>query len=244
MSRVAVLSDIHGNADALRAVLADIAALGIAEIINLGDHFSGPLAAAETAQILREVPMQCLRGNHDRWMVEKPLKKMMLSDRQAHGQLSTAELDWLRDLPASLRLGAIYATHATPQDDVGYWLQEVSPEGQVGPRDLAAVEAMAMGIDAEVLLCGHTHVAAMARLSGGRLIVNPGSVGLPAYDDDSPVPHVMQSGTPRACYAVLEQGAEWRVDLRDVTYDPSRMIEMALAAGRPNWARGLEFGAL
>lgn len=84
--RFAVISDIHGNSDALAAVLADIDALQIQTIINLGDHLSGPLAARETADMLMAREMICIRGNHDRWLVEKPLADMGPSDRVAREQ--------------------------------------------------------------------------------------------------------------------------------------------------------------
>ena len=63
--RFAAIADIHGNVDALRAVLDDIAAHGVTTIVNLDDLFSGPLAADETAGVLAETPMITLRGNHD-----------------------------------------------------------------------------------------------------------------------------------------------------------------------------------
>lgn len=67
--RIAVISDIHGNDLALEAVLADIDAQGIDEIVNLGDHLSGPLNAARTAEILIDRGTAAIQGNHDRYLV-------------------------------------------------------------------------------------------------------------------------------------------------------------------------------
>ncbi|MDQ1080366.1 metallophosphoesterase [Pseudoroseomonas cervicalis] len=243
-NRLAVIADVHGNADALAAVLADIDALGIATILNLGDHVSGPLAAAESAALLMARPgMLCLRGNHDRWVAELAPEAMGSSDRAAHEQLSPAQRDWLRGLPATARLGEeVFLCHGTPQSDLTYWMEEVQPDGRTGRRRLAGIEAEAAGLDLPLLLCAHSHTPRALRLSGGRLLVNPGSVGCPGYVDDDP-PHVMQSGLPDACYAVLERGqGGWRASFRHIPYDTARMVGLARAAGRAEWAAALETG--
>jgi len=117
--RFAVISDIHGNSDALAAVLADIDALQIETIVNLGDHLSGPLAARETADMLMAREMICIRGNHDRWLVEKSLAEMGASDRVAREQLDDRHIEWLRAMPASRSLadGRIFICHGTPSSD-------------------------------------------------------------------------------------------------------------------------------
>lgn len=75
-------------------------------------------------------------------------------------------------------------------------------------------------VDAAVSLCGHTHLQRMMALDDGHLIVNPRSLGLPAYDDDRPHPHVVESGSPHARYAVLSKSKEgWVADLYLVGYD-------------------------
>ena len=77
----------------------------------------------------------------------------------------------------------------------------------------------------------------------GRLVVNPGSVGCPGYDDAAPVHHIMQAATPDACYAVLEKrGARWHVSFRLVPYDHDAMADLARARGRSEWASALATG--
>ena len=74
-------------------------------------------------------------------------------------------------------------------------------------------------------------------------IVNPGSVGLPGYIGREPVEHVVQTGTPDACYAVLERRATtWNVTFRYVPYDPRPMAELARKHNMPAWANALETG--
>ncbi|MBL8563609.1 MAG: metallophosphoesterase family protein, partial [Gemmobacter sp.] len=99
-----------------------------------------------------------------------------------------------------------------------------------------------------LVLCGHTHTARAVQI-GGTLIVNPGAVGQPGYEDDTPVPHVMQSGDPAARYAILEEGAVradgaagWHVSFRRVPYDTSRMVAAARSHGREDWARAVGTG--
>lgn len=243
---IAVIADVHGNSDALRAVLADIDAQGIGPILNLGDHFSGPLATAETAALIAEREMISIRGNHDRWLIEQAPEDMGPSDRAAYEQLQPPHLDWLRALPATRQIGEeIFICHGTPSSDTTYWMERVASSGEVLFRPLGEIEAAAEGIEAPVLLCGHTHRPRQVRLRDGRMILNPGSVGLPAYDDDQPVFHVMESGTPAASYAVLcksERG--WDVSFRAVPYETARMAALAEAAGRREWACAVSTGWL
>lgn len=244
--RIALIADIHGNADALAAVLADIRTLGADMICNLGDHFSGPLAAAETLALIRATPMLCLRGNHDRWLIEQSPDEMSASDRSAYDELDAAGLAWLRALPATMTpCDGIFACHATPGDDLTYWLQSVAPDGRICPRAAEDVVQLAGARREPLLLCGHTHLPDDRILPDGRRILNPGSVGLPAYDDDVPVPHVMEVGSPEARYAILTRNGEgWQVLWRHVFYDPARMIALAQARGRHDWAGALATGRM
>lgn len=242
--RIAVIADIHGNTDALRAVLADIAAQYVGLVVNLGDHLSGPLDAAGTAALLRAMPeMVCIRGNHDRALLETPRASMGASDAHADAQIDDPVRHWLMAQPVTAWLGGdMYLCHATPRRDDEYLLLDPAPE-RARRRADADVAARLRGIDAGVILCGHTHLPELRHLPDGRMVVNPGSVGCPAYADDAPVPHVVESGNPDAHYAVLSrQGDGWQVVLRRVAYDPARMAALALAAKRPEWASAVMTG--
>ena len=242
--RFAAIADIHGNRPALEAVLADIGNMQIATVVNLGDHVGGPLEAARTADLLIERGFPSVRGNHDRMVLERAAADLGLSDTAARAQLTPRHLKWLGSLPATLVFrDEIFLCHATPASDETYWLEHVTTDGIVRMSSHAEVEAAAKGCDYPLMLCGHTHIPRVVRLRDGRMIVNPGSVGLPAYDHDDPVPHVMQTGTPDASYAILEkEAAGWTVAFRQVRYDNSGMAEMARRGGRLEWARALETG--
>lgn len=243
--RFAVIADIHGNALALEAVLADIDALGIADILNLGDHLSGPLEAARTADLILARDMVSVSGNHDRYLCGDPASLHQWEADCWH-ELTPAHHAWLADLPFSrVWKDEVFLCHATPQQDTVYWLETVSPEGIVHARPLAEVEAMAEGVPQSLILCGHTHLARIVRLSDGRMIVNPGSVGCPGYDDDAPYPHKVEAGAPHAAYAVIEKAAHgWSVEFRRIAYDWTAAAGIAAAKGRPQWARAIATGWL
>src|SRR2546423_14561345 len=101
--RFAAIADIHGNYLALEAVLADIRANGITDIVDLGDMLSGPLDARRTVEILMQLDAVHVLGNHDRYLLDRPPEKMGSWDRPAHAQLDAAHLDWLRAQPAPHR---------------------------------------------------------------------------------------------------------------------------------------------
>lgn len=242
--RFAVIADIHGNRLALDAVLADIAALGVTEIVNLGDCLSGPLEAGRTADRLMELDLPTVRGNHDRWLVENDPATMGPSDVVAFRELDARHLDWLAGLPPTLTLwDDVFLCHATPESDTTYWLDRLGADAAMRLRPLAEIEAAAEGIDASLILCGHTHIPRAVRLRDGRLVVNPGSVGCPGYTDEAPVPHIVQAGAPDASYAILEQTAGgWSVTFRLVPYDSEAAAAQARRHGRDDWADALSTG--
>ena len=244
--KVAIISDIHGNDLALEAVLADIDALGITEIVNLGDHVSGPLNAARTADILMARDIPSISGNHDRYLLTLDPADMGLSDRAAHGELQFRHFQWLSTLPATrIYRDALFLCHATPSSDETYWLEALTAEGVVHMAAQSAIEAVAVGIEQPVILCGHTHIPRAIRLADGRLVVNPGSVGCPGYDDDRPVPHKVEVGSPDARYAIVERvGSDWSVTFRTIPYDHHAMSRLAAERNRLQWASALRTGFL
>jgi predicted phosphodiesterase len=257
--KLAVISDIHGNLLALEAVLADIAREGVDQIVNLGDILSGPLQVAETADLLMAQAFPTIRGNHERQLLAllgQPAEQLdvLTSDGYAATQVTKRHTDWLASLPVSIALGKdVWLCHGTPGSDLQYWLETVVPgfeQGQ-GPGVRAATahevaERLGSAVTHPVVLCGHTHVPRVAQCQGAHgpvLIVNPGSVGLQAYGDAHPWPHVVENGAPHARYAVLQSGAAgWQVSLRAVPYDHMAQARVAERNQRPDWAHALATG--
>jgi predicted phosphodiesterase len=100
-----------------------------------------------------------------------------------------------------------------------------------------------------LLACGHSHVPRTVRCRFNLLIINPGSVGLPAYDDDHPFPfsnfHRIESGSPDARYAVVEKrDKQWSCELISVPYDHESMALLAEQRQRPDWAHALRTGRM
>lgn len=241
---IAVLSDIHGNLSALDAVLDDIARRGVTKIVNLGDSLSGPFDAAGTADRLQALDLPTVRGNHDRQLIDRPADKMGLWESWAIGGLTFEHLDWIRALPLTMVMDEVFLCHGTPASDDENWLDKRGKHDRLIARDQSEIEARAGGDRHPLMLCGHTHTPRLVRLADGTTIVNPGSVGCPAYLDTRMTPHfVHQTGAPDARYAIVEKrGDRWSADLIAVPYDPSPMVALALEKEAESWAQAITKG--
>jgi diadenosine tetraphosphatase ApaH/serine/threonine PP2A family protein phosphatase len=242
--RVAAIADVHGNYLALEAVIADIRALGIEDIVNLGDMASGPLDARRTMDALIALDATHVLGNHDRYLIDRPPETMGSWDRPAHAQLDSEHLDWLRAIPpTAVFRDQVFLCHATPAIDEIYWLDTVHPDGTVALSPHDRIAQFATGIDQSLILCAHTHLARAVRLTDGRLIVNPGSVGSPGYRDVHPHPHVVEAGSPDARYAILELAdGHWQATFRHVPYDHAAMAALARQNGHDDLANAIATG--
>jgi predicted phosphodiesterase len=168
---------------------------------------------------------------------------MGASDRFAHYALRDDQRAWLRDLPATLQLADdVLLVHGTPASDLDYFLETVT-QSDCRAATRAEVENRAGSAQARLILCGHTHLQRSMKLDDGRLIVNPGSVGLPAYADEHPFPHRMEAGTPHARYAIVTKHASsWEAEFRAVDYDWNEAANVAASNLRPEWERALRTG--
>jgi putative phosphoesterase len=206
--RVAALYDVHGNLPALDAVLAEIDA----DVILVGgDVVAGPWPA-ETLERLRDVDgdVRFIRGNADREIVERsegrapPHLIEFVRER-----LSADDIAFLGSFPLTETidvdgLGSALFCHATPRNDEEIFTR-ISPE----ERWRAALA----GVEADVVVCGHTHVQ-FDRSVGDIRLVNAGSIGMP-YEHE-----------PGAYWSVV--GSD--VELRRTTYQPGDLA----ASGWPD----------
>ncbi|MFG2136946.1 metallophosphoesterase family protein [Streptomyces sp. NPDC048650] len=173
---VAVLSDIHGALPALEAVLAEPEVRAARRIVLTGDLLAGPFPR-QTLELLRALGDRAvwIRGNADREMAD-PQPGTDPVDRWAATRLRPDELDLLRSLPATVTLevaglGPVLFCHATPRDDTEVVLVD-------SRRDRWAEVFAGVPDAVRTVVCGHTHMP-FVRLTHGRLVVNPGSVGMP-----------------------------------------------------------------
>jgi len=217
---VAILADVHGNLPALEAVLADVIARGITEVVVAGDLLglgAGPNAVVDR---LVDVGATLLRGNHEADYVgghaDPALRAAWRADPVG------AALAWYLD-----RLGPQRIALLTALPD-RHWLDPATLVTHGSARHLrdairadtpcADLAAMYAGVPARLTFSGHTHEATIRPAPYGRA-VNVGSVGAPL------------DGDPRAAYAVATRApgaadGDWAVAIARVPYD----VEAALAA--------------
>ena len=240
--RLAVVADIHGNVLALKEVVADIGRRKVDKVINLGDCVSGPLWPRETADLLMTLGWPTVRGNHDRWVTEWPPEKQYAGDAHARSALGDAQLEWLKSLPPVLELGGgIFAFHGRPDDDNAYMLENVE-SGRLVQTSLDELKSRVKPVDARILLCAHSHLCRQV-VVGDKTVINPGSVGQPAYVDPTPPAHVSESGSPLAHYAIVHLDGG-RVDIESfaLPYDHAAAAQRAAANDSPSWAHFLMTG--
>ena len=191
----------------MAAVLDDIRRRGIRDMVNLGDSLYGPLDPAGTARILLGLDMAAVSGNEDRIILEGPGRhpgSPSLPFVQA--ALQPEHFRWLERLPCTaVAFGDFLLCHGTPESDHDYLLREVTAHG-CRPLPAELVEMRLATVSQKAVLCGHDHLPAWLRLPDGGQVIDPGSVGLPAYRDDLPFPHAMEAGSPHARYSVVTGG--------------------------------------
>jgi predicted phosphodiesterase len=241
--RIAVIADIHGNLPALEAVLADIERRDGDSTINLGDCVSGPLWPREVCDLLMARDDLTIQGNHDRWVSGSERRRMGASDRYAYSQLNQDHCSWLGALPAFAEADpGILACHGTPTDDNQYLVEEPL-EGRLVRSHPVTIRQRLGAFEARVVLCGHSHQQHLIQLPDGPLILNPGSVGCPSYDDPGHDPHVSEAGSPHARYALLNIDDQTvSADMIAISYDWKAAAARAEQNGRPEWAYGLRTG--
>jgi len=243
MTKIALLSDLHGNLPALEKVLADLKSRQVEHVFCLGDLVSGPLWPKETLEFLMRQEWTFVRGNHDRNLVAKTLQELGPSDAYARQCLDKVDLDWLATLPATREVDRTFLLcHGSPTRDTTYLLDTIE-NGGIHLSTPAEIKAKAGEVRLPVVLCGHSHTPRLVQLDNGLTIINPGSVGVPAYEDATDEYFVVESGSPHARYAMIEQKAEgWQAEIILVAYDHQLAVEQARKNKRPDYEIGLSTG--
>ena len=231
---LAALSDIHGNLPALEAVLAELERESVDEVVCLGDVALGP-QPAETVARVRGLGCAVVMGNWDAWVLdgfpaahEDPWKRFVEQGEWWARKLSAEDRAFLRTFVPRIQLGVdgvrVLGFHGSPlsYDDM---ILATTPHSDV----LCMLE----GFDQPLMLAGHTHVQ-LARVVDGRLVVNPGSVGLPFRG--LPLGE-SQLISPWAEYALVHlEGSRISVELRRTSYDVDGMLQHTIESGAPHAA--------
>ena len=241
MKKLAILSDIHGNLHALDAVLNALEQHSPDLTINLGDLFSGGLQPKATAERVRSLDHLVVRGNHERQLLEGAQSQ---SDLLASQELSSDDLNWIAGLPTRIEpIPGVICIHGSPRSDSEYLLDTVDEHGAHISTEEEVYERLSNCLEAKVVVCGHSHLSRVVTLSNGILVVNPGSVGWPAYSDDVLYPHIMESGTPHARFALLEwKENDWKASIHTIEYDWEAAARIAEQNNRVEIAYNLRTG--
>lgn len=231
--KIAIISDVHGNRLALEAVLDDISRQSVDSTVNLGDNVSGPMEPGWTCDILMDADFPSVAGNHDVALTTQTVEQMGRVDRFATSHLEQPHIKWLDRLPATMAIQRdIFLCHGTPTSNTKPWLDNWFTGRTTTLPDEAYVAAEAEGFDYQVLVCGHTHQPRSVRLRDGRLVLNPGSVGLQ-----------LLHGSPDARYAIVERrDGKWTSALHTVPYDHVAAAKQASLNGFPAWTKALMTG--
>lgn len=206
---IAILSDIHSNLAALRAVLDDAAERGCTRILSLGDVAGYHAQPGQCIDLLAQHGALNILGNHDHYLISEEncsRSKVVAGIIDYQKRVVTpTQLAWLRGSLPDLRESGSLFVHGGPEDPQDQYLYAIDddtvPEG------------------VERLFSGHTHVQVLMRLNNGKQYCNPGSVGQP------------RDGDSRAAYAILD-GDE--IKLRRVAYDiEETVVAMKIAGFEP-----------
>jgi putative phosphoesterase len=216
--KMAFISDIHGNYEALKAVLAEIDRLGVTRIYCAGDVAGYYAQINECCQALRARDIPCVMGNHDWYMAgggfcprSRSVNECIAYQRAV---ILPEHLEWLRTFPVQRAINEIQMVHGGWSDPVDEYLE---PSDHYFARLLG-----------KVFVFGHTHLQS-SRHFGDKLYCNPGSVGQP------------RDGDPRAAFAVYEAG---EFTLYRVEYDMQKLFDLMAAAGFSDYYYGgLKTGA-
>ena len=184
-----------------------------------------------------------IRGNHERFLLETHPSEMGPSDFVAYNELPKRALSWIEAQPLTFQYSTdVFMCHGTPDSDMEYLLEHILPNGDLDLNSIQEITKLTANITCPVILCGHTHQPRIIQNST-QVILNPVSVGAPAYQDDEPILHVSETGSPHARYAIIEKiDGMWHGSLKTVQYDPTRMFSLAEKNNRPIWASALKYG--
>lgn len=229
--KITIFGDIHGNLPALEAVFADMDQRGLENLYCLGDLVGYGTFPNEVVQMVRARNIPTIMGNYDQgvgldsddcgcaYKTDVARKMGEQSIAWSNQQTTADNKAYLRTLKENiaLQLGdfKILLVHGSPRK-INEYLYEDRPD--------ASLERIMDSIDADILVCGHTHLPYHKILPDGRHIMNAGSVGKP------------KDNNPDACYVVLSvDNQQLQVDFIRVPYDVERAATAIEAAdGMPD----------
>jgi len=203
---IAIISDIHGNYEALKAVLKAVDGLGIKDIYCLGDVVGYYPQVNECCDELRKRSIECIIGNHDWYMLADSFcsRSQTVNDTLKYQKkiITKENLQWLKSLPVYKQVEGLFMVHGGWTDPIDEYLAAPSSEyfEKIGGRFFCS---------------GHTHLPRSEKY-GDKLYCNPGSVGQP------------RDGDNRASFATWDGS---KFELHRVEYDFEKIGTLMEAAG-------------
>lgn len=231
--KIAVISDIHGNVTALNAVLHDIEKEGCEQIFCLGDLAMAGSQPKETIDIIRNLRnITVIQGNTDKMIVDAyrgneygdSLMETALKDDIKY--LNEEQINFLKNLPEQTEVTVdgfkILLVHGSPRANN----ENISPD-----LPIEKVEEIIKDTDADIILCGHTHLPCGFQTSTNQTVINDGSVGRP------------RGGNIDSCYAIIDfKNNSFEIKHKFVRYNNSAEKDLILKRnyrGREKLAKAL-----
>ena len=216
--KIAVLSDIHGNLLALESVLEDVQKNGCEKILFLGDYALAGPEPDDTVNFCMSLNernnIEMIQGNTDKMIAEyseelyatlsKAAPVMANALREEANNLSQNQINFLMNLPAQKNIELdgikILMVHGSPRRNN----EDILPD-----TPIESVEEMLKDVDADLIVCGHTHLPCGFQTETKQTVINVGSVGRPFTEN------------PEACYAIITTTGkgEFSAEHRYVKYD-------------------------
>jgi len=215
---IGLISDIHGNYEALQRVLSALDRLDVSEVYCLGDVVGYYSQVNECCEALRTREIPCLMGNHDWYMASGGFcsRSQSVNDCLAYQRtvITADNMAWLRSFPVQRKVHGLHLVHGGWTDPIDEYLK---PSAEYFAR-----------LDGQWFASGHTHIQAVCHYAEGKTYCNPGSVGQPRDND------------PRAAFAVFDGG----FSLHRTEYDVQRVCDLMHKAGfNDYYYGGLKTGA-
>ncbi len=203
----------------------------------------GPLDPKGTYDLIKSNNVISVSGNQDRFILDNiDSKSDNITLEYVKSQINTDIINWLKSLNFSLDLNNdIYCCHASPQNDSNYLLESLQQDF-VAIKDNKEIDKLLIDIKQRIVLCGHSHISRIIDI-GNKTIINPGSVGLQAYDDELPIPHKMESFSTLAHYSILRYNDNLlKIDHIAISYNYENAALMAAKNNRLDWAKWIKTG--
>lgn len=241
---IAVISDIHSNRLALEAVLQDISERQVDIVVNLGDSLFGPVDPLGTAKLLMSHKnIIHVMGNCDQILLDK--KSDSATFQFVKPLINKRIEEWIQTFKNTWVFEDLLFCHGTPFLNDQYLLEEVDEDG-VRYKSPDQLSGELNRVPQNYVFCGHSHVFRTVYLPSGKLIINAGSVGLPAYEDGGAFPHAMESYSPYADYALVQKDGRhrWNIEHIMIPYDWEKAGFIAEKNGREDYAFAIKTGRI